>query len=356
MPQEKKTDDKKILPNKRDWDIVPLSFFAPVVDVFQEAGKKYGRCSWMHCEPEELDQKYLSAALRHIAEYADGNQIDRDSGLPHLAHAMANLGILQWHREQIASQLTNEHNFGGWSIDNNAMGISAQELEEALSGIVATTDTPEVYGDTEVPVTWINPNQNPLKTVDHVGMQTLYHEVDYEKWVKAFVDSLPDCERVYLDVDGVICDFVGGMCKKYGKDPRLVREWDGLLTVCGITFEEMQKDISDYQFIAGLDEYPWDLSAALCERYCWFHFATAVDTGGRIRWIVSNGYSYNETKDILDAAKHKYAKPGYLLIDDNEENIKKWEEAGGIGVLFPAPWNSRTNEAPHHQYYASLAQ
>lgn len=330
MPQEKKTDDKKILPNKRDWDIVPLSFFAPVVDVFQEAGKKYGRCSWMHCEPEELDQKYLSAALRHIAEYADGNQIDRDSGLPHLAHAMANLGILQWHREKIAATLTNEHNFGSYQ-------------------------TPEVYGDTEVPVTWIDLPQNQLKTVDHIGMNTLYHEVNYEKWVQSFVDSLPDCERVYLDVDGVICDFVGGMCKKYGKDPRLVREWDGLLTVCGITYDEMQKDVANNAFIESLEVYPW-------EDYLWrdlerFDIATAVNTTGRRCWLVDNDYcEYSDTDNVFDPEKWKYAKPGYLLIDDNEENIKKWEEAGGIGVLFPAPWNSRTDEAPHHYYYASLAQ
>ena len=33
--------------------------------------------------------------------------------------------------------------------------------------------------------------------------------------------------------------------------------------------------------------------------------------------------------------KAKYAKPGYILIDDRADNIREWEEAGGIGIHLP---------------------
>lgn len=37
---------------------------------------------------------YVDAAMRHVMAYWDGEEMDRDSGLPHLAHAMATLAIL----------------------------------------------------------------------------------------------------------------------------------------------------------------------------------------------------------------------------------------------------------------------
>lgn len=43
---------------------------------------------------------------------------------------------------------------------------------------------------------------------------------------------------------------------------------------------------------------------------------------------------------ILAAAKHLLAGPGRVLIDDDEGNIAKWVREGGIGILFPQPWNS----------------
>lgn len=36
---------------------------------------------------------------------------------------------------------------------------------------------------------------------------------------------------------------------------------------------------------------------------------------------------------ILDGEKHKYVKKNAILIDDTDEKIDKWEEAGGIGIL-----------------------
>jgi 5'(3')-deoxyribonucleotidase len=51
---------------------------------------------------------------------------------------------------------------------------------------------------------------------------------------------------------------------------------------------------------------------------------------GKKKWLKENlpGVPY-----IIESKKEQYAEPGAVLIDDREKNIKKWEEAGGIGIL-----------------------
>jgi len=52
---------------------------------------------------------------------------------------------------------------------------------------------------------------------------------------------------------------------------------------------------------------------------------------GKKKWLKENlpGVPY-----IIESKKEKYAEPGAILIDDREKNIKKWEDAGGIGILY----------------------
>ena len=43
---------------------------------------------------------------------------------------------------------------------------------------------------------------------------------------------------------------------------------------------------------------------------------------------------------IVYGSKAPIAGPGKILIDDSDKNIEEWREAGGLGVLFPRPWNA----------------
>jgi|GEM_PF-2706400 len=52
----------------------------------------YGPYNWRD-QPVEASV-YVDAAFRHISEYWDGQEVDRDSKVHHLAHAMATLAIL----------------------------------------------------------------------------------------------------------------------------------------------------------------------------------------------------------------------------------------------------------------------
>jgi hypothetical protein len=52
----------------------------------------YGRSNWR--EAGVRASVYVSACQRHLAAWYEGEDFDRDSGLPHLAHALACLAIL----------------------------------------------------------------------------------------------------------------------------------------------------------------------------------------------------------------------------------------------------------------------
>lgn len=51
---------------------------------------KHGEKSWKDCNPNV----FLSAAYRHLENYRRGVELDKDSGLPHLDHALTNLALL----------------------------------------------------------------------------------------------------------------------------------------------------------------------------------------------------------------------------------------------------------------------
>lgn len=54
--------------------------------------KKYGRYNWK--DLKDIEDRCLSASLRHLMEILDGNLIDEETGLSHYAHVMCNMMFL----------------------------------------------------------------------------------------------------------------------------------------------------------------------------------------------------------------------------------------------------------------------
>ena len=59
---------------------------------FKDGAVKYGPFNWR--EHGVAASVYVGAALRHLLDYWDGEELARDSKKPHLAHALACLAIL----------------------------------------------------------------------------------------------------------------------------------------------------------------------------------------------------------------------------------------------------------------------
>lgn len=68
---------------------------AEVAAVLTFGAKKYDAHNWRKGIPESV---LMDAALRHIFAYLGGELFDRESGLPHLAHASCELMFLQEQR------------------------------------------------------------------------------------------------------------------------------------------------------------------------------------------------------------------------------------------------------------------
>lgn len=150
---------------------------------------------------------------------------------------------------------------------------------------------------------------------------------------------------VYLDMDGVIADFFKGVEKLYGVDHwKSIKHRDGIFVELRNTnffdtldcFEghnipnDSQKIVS---FVKEISNGDWGICSSPLrgdEYNSAFH---------KRNWLAKWDFLPDLEKLIFTSNKHKYAynkltrKPN-ILIDDKPENIKRWNEAGGIGIRF----------------------
>ena len=79
---------------KLQWNLLPLHLMAGVVRVLEFGAKKYAAWNWRKGMPHS--QTY-NACLRHLSAWAEGEDLDPESGLPHLDHAHCCLLFLRTH-------------------------------------------------------------------------------------------------------------------------------------------------------------------------------------------------------------------------------------------------------------------
>lgn len=86
MNQEAKRDAGKLR-----LSLVPVGIIEAVARIRMYGVEKYGDPeNWKQVETE----RYQDALYRHILAYAKGEELDAESGLPHLWHAACNIAFL----------------------------------------------------------------------------------------------------------------------------------------------------------------------------------------------------------------------------------------------------------------------
>lgn len=74
--------------NKRVWTFLPFDATEEVLRVLEYGAAKYSKANWT----KGMDwSRPLNAAMRHQAAWLRGEDIDPESGINHLAHAIASL-------------------------------------------------------------------------------------------------------------------------------------------------------------------------------------------------------------------------------------------------------------------------
>ena len=81
---------------KVTFELIPVDLLWEVNLVLQHGAKKYGVLNWQKQEGFRFSRCY-NALLRHMFAWWRGQDLDPETGLSHLAHAMCNLLFLTYH-------------------------------------------------------------------------------------------------------------------------------------------------------------------------------------------------------------------------------------------------------------------
>jgi hypothetical protein len=83
---------------KERWDLLPVSSVRDVVRVLGFGAAKYSVDNWQ--KVPDARRRYYAAALRHLVAWWDGERLDPESRLPHLAHAACCVLFLMWFEDR----------------------------------------------------------------------------------------------------------------------------------------------------------------------------------------------------------------------------------------------------------------
>lgn len=101
---------------KDRFDLIPDNVELLLAQVLTHGAKKYDANNWQKVE----GWRYKGAIRRHLSQHYLGEDNDKDSGLPHLAHALCNVAFLLW--KHLQGQAT------GRELENTKKALSGRTL------------------------------------------------------------------------------------------------------------------------------------------------------------------------------------------------------------------------------------
>jgi hypothetical protein len=159
-------------------------------------------------------------------------------------------------------------------------------------------------------------------------------------------------DRIFLDLDGVLVDFIGGVIKRHQLDctPADCTEWGTVLEVYKKQYPGASNrnfwDSLGRDFWLGLEFYPWanELLEYLTPFKPIILTAPTLNNAGWKQEFIRNNLPefFNDKRYIITPShtKHVLARPSALLIDDRITNVKDFKKSRGLAMLWPQPWNT----------------
>ncbi len=177
--------------------------------------------------------------------------------------------------------------------------------------------------------------------------------------------------RICLDMDGVCTRLImhaleiatAGIVSRYDDERYPLPGVYATELAANQLLKESGRTVSRAELWASVPRYVWATTpptaeyAALfreCERIvgrAHLFFATRQteypdSAAGKLEWVSTYAPAYMATQTIIGAPKDFGANARTLLIDDCDDNVLAFREAGGAALLMPRPWNSRHDEKP----------
>lgn len=158
-------------------------------------------------------------------------------------------------------------------------------------------------------------------------------------------------DHIFLDMDGVLCDFIASAAKLHNYD-LTANLWPAGVWDCEAVFgcadaAAFWKPIHEAgrAFWSDMAPLEWmrELYALLIE-VAPVTILTSPSKGaccpsGKVDWLHKH-FGTKFHKYIIGSQKHLVSAPGRLLVDDADKNVNPWLAAGGQAILFPQPWNT----------------
>lgn len=164
-------------------------------------------------------------------------------------------------------------------------------------------------------------------------------------------------KEIFVDLDGVMADFVKDCCLAHGRDNpyevegykcnRFYESENCIRKIFGMTYKEFWEPMNGVPFWENLDvlepgrKLLSDLEDSFGKKNIFFlstpssHISSYV---GKFKWIDKHFPNYL-SKTFLAHDKHRFAHQDAILIDDKIQNCLNFNSAGGLGIAYITKWN-----------------
>ncbi|MCP4379375.1 MAG: hypothetical protein GY794_24790 [bacterium] len=170
---------------------------------------------------------------------------------------------------------------------------------------------------------------------------------------------------IYLDMDGVCCDFPRAAIRAHGGEVNdVLAAWERDHRGKSAHYEIMGRPETafwnvmnhhDPQFWRTIPEYPWfhelyqRLQGIAPVVFCSSAGACPGALSGKLHWLQDRfGHEFHDY--VFTSQKQYLAQQGAILVDDYEVYVTAFRHAGGQAVLFPQMWGPNahiTNRVPY---------
>lgn len=145
----------------------------------------------------------------------------------------------------------------------------------------------------------------------------------------------PAQPKIYVDMDGVLADFDKKYRELFHRDPLPAGSDENVGRLVGTNFFSQLDKMPNADQVVALAKKLGRGNWYICSSPLRGDHANSKEN--KIKWLAKMGYDPNDV--IITPRKESYAVnridgTANVLIDDKPKNINRWQDAGGIGVLY----------------------
>jgi 5'(3')-deoxyribonucleotidase len=156
-------------------------------------------------------------------------------------------------------------------------------------------------------------------------------------------------KRIFVDMDGVLTDFVGSVCKLFNyNDAWPYGEYDINKVIGQSIWPRLEQEGRKFWSEMDKTDECNDLMSMLVGKDYYICTSPTMDpqsAAGKLEWLRKYfPHAFKNRRFVITPWKHFLTGTGNVLIDDSDDQIASWKKAGGIGILLPRPWNALHGE------------